>query len=63
MTETPVGSNLLEPLQILTQLVIQDVGHHLPIGNVGSKAPNSNCDFVYFIPRTCAYTPGPSSRP
>ena len=29
MTESPVGPNLLQPLEILTELVVKDVGHHL----------------------------------
>lgn len=27
--ETPVGSDLLQPLQVLSQLVVQTVGQHL----------------------------------
>ena len=34
VTETPVGPDLLQPLEVLTKLVVQDVGHHL--GGVGS---------------------------
>jgi hypothetical protein len=29
VSESPVGTDLLQPLQILTQLVVQDIGHHL----------------------------------
>ena len=29
VTQTPVGTNLLQPLEVLTQLVVKDVGHDL----------------------------------
>jgi hypothetical protein len=32
VSQTPVGTDLLQTLQILTQLVVQDIGHHLHTG-------------------------------
>ena len=29
VTQTTMGANLLQTLQVLTELVVQDVGHHL----------------------------------
>ena len=29
MPKTPVGADLLETLEVLTKLVVEDVGHHL----------------------------------
>ena len=51
VAETPVSPDLLETLEVLTQLVVEDVGHHLgslavldvplpveePVGNLNNR--------------------------